>query len=224
MAASGSGGAYYRASAIGSSFGLHNANTIHFFVRASAVPSTANVRAAASLVGGVQNPHEQIFWNNTNASFYKARGHRRLSGTYVSAQIAATPAANTWHSLATTFDGTNARIYLNGVLEGTSAASAASDSANVFLDFLATLTTAGAVADSSQFDIGQGAELALWNVALTADECASLGKGFRASRIRPQSLLRYTPFIRDLNDIRSGETYVKQAGTDVFTDHPRVIG
>lgn len=227
MAVSGSSGAYYRGASIASSFGLHSANTIHLFVRASATPSTSNVRVAACLVGGTtpsQNPQEAMNWNHSAGGFSKSRSHRASGGSYVTAQMTSTPAADTWHSFGGTFDGTNARVYLNGTLEATSSASSASASNAVFLDFMAQLLFNGSLDSSSQFDIGQGAELALWNVALTDAEMASLGRGFRATRIRPQSLLRYAPFIRDLNEIRAGTVYTKQAGTDVYTDHPRVIG
>lgn len=227
MAVSGSGGAYYRGVSMSSSFGLHSAHSIHLWVRATAVPSTANIRTACCLVGGTipaQNPQESMAWNHTVATFYKSAIHRASGGSYVSAQIAGTPAANTWHSFGCTFDGTNKRVYLNGALEGTSAGSSASAGNPVFLDFMAQLSFAGALDSSSQFDIGQGAELALWNVPLTADEMVSLAKGYRASRIRPASLIRYSPFVRDLNEIKAGATYVKQAGTDVFSDHPPVRG
>jgi hypothetical protein len=231
MAVSGSGGAYYRASStIANTNLIHNANTIHLWVRATASPATTNVRTAMALVGDglagapPQNPHEQINWNHTGATFYKARSHRVAAGTYVSAQIATTPAANTWHSWATSFDGTNARIYHNGSLEGTSAATSASFNASVWVDVLALITSAGTLDSSSQFSIGDVAEVAVWNTALTAEEITSLSKGYRAKLIRRPNLLFYAPLIRDLAEIRNSRTLVKQAGTDTYTDHPPVIG
>jgi hypothetical protein len=231
MAVSGSGGAYYRSpSTIANTNLIHNANTIHLWVKANAVPSTANVRTACSLVGDglagapPQNPHEQVNWNHTSGTFVKARAHRVAAGTYVAAQLASIPAADTWHSWASTFDGTNARSYLNGALDGTSGATSASFNASVWVDVLAGMTSAGALDSSSQFIGGQVAEVAVWNTALTAEEITSLSKGYRAKLIRRPNLLFYAPLIRDLAEIRNSRTLVKQAGTDTYTDHPPVIG
>jgi hypothetical protein len=59
---------------------------------------------------------------------------------------------------------------------------------------------------------------------LSADEITSLAKGFRAKLIRRPNLFFYAPLVRDLADIKNGRTLVKQAGTDTYSDHPRVIG
>lgn len=64
-------------------------------------------------------------------------------------------------------------------------------------------------------------EVALWNVALTDDEIASLAKGFKPTRIRPQSLIFYAPLIRDLKDWRGGLT-ITPANSPTVANHPRV--
>lgn len=224
MAISGSGGAYYRASGGDVSAGLHAAWTQHFFVRASVAPSMVNYRCAVSIVGSSQNPHQQFYWNQMGAGFDRAFVHRRSNNAYTAARLATEPSVDTWYSICGTFDGVNVRAYLNGVLDGTSGETAAAANRGVRIDAMATVTYTGVLDASSQFAEGQIAEYAIWNAALTADEVASLGKGMRAKRIRPQALVFYAPMIRDVNDIREARNMSRLAGSDVFSDHPRVFG
>ena len=71
------------------------------------------------------------------------------------------------------------------------------------------------------FFTGAIAEAGIWNVALTADEIASLAKGVTCNLIRPQSLVFYAPLIRDLQDVRGGLTIANNNGATV-ANHPRV--
>jgi hypothetical protein len=96
------------------------------------------------------------------------------------------------------------------------------DTAAVNPTDLAFLYISGiALAAVGNFLNGQAAEVAVWEVELTADEVASLSKGFKPSRIRPQSLLYYAPLIRDLNEVRSGLALTNTNSATV-ADHPRV--
>lgn len=68
---------------------------------------------------------------------------------------------------------------------------------------------------------GRLAEAAVWDVALTAAEIDSLYKGFKPTRVRPQSLKFYSPLIRNLQDVRGGLTLTNNNSATV-ADHPRV--
>jgi len=224
MALHGSGGAYYRSNAtIPSSVGLHSAYTRHLFVKGASAPSNANLKVVAALVGNAQNPHDAFNWSHTAGGFDRAHQHRTSGGSYSAARYPSTLATSQWLSIGATFSGSTLTAYL----EGSSAASAGSLSAAaanaVYADMLALITFTGSLDGSSNWTDGEAAEYAYWNVALTADEMAALAKGFRATRIRPQSLVFYAPCVRELQDIRGGRTLVKQAGTDVPSDHPRVF-
>ena len=65
------------------------------------------------------------------------------------------------------------------------------------------------------------AECGIWNVALTADEIASLADGMTCDKVRPQSLVFYAPLVRDLVDVRGGLT-ITNNNTATVADHPRV--
>lgn len=225
MSLSGTGGAYYTGGTLASSFNLHSAFSRHLFVRASAVPSTANFKIPHQFRGGSSSsmPHEQFSWNHTTSGFQGSNSRR--SGSYVAAQMTlANLTANTWHSVGAIYDGSNLRSYLEGVADGVSSSSSVGSASNCQVDILCALTTANTLDSSSNFSIGEIAELAIWNVVLTADEIASLSKGMRATRIRPASLVYYAPFIRELGDIKGGLIARKLAGTEVIADHPRVYG
>ncbi len=68
---------------------------------------------------------------------------------------------------------------------------------------------------------GRIADAAIWNVALTADEIASLADGMTCDKVRPQSLVFYAPLIRTLQDLKSGLT-ITNNNTATVADHPRV--
>ena len=65
------------------------------------------------------------------------------------------------------------------------------------------------------------AEVGIWNVALTADEIASLADGMTCDKVRPQSLVFYAPLVRELQDVKGGLTITNNNGATV-ANHPRV--
>ena len=58
-------------------------------------------------------------WQHNSCAFYKAAAH--TDGTWRSAQIQSPMSAGVWYHIAGTYDGANLRVYLNGVLEATTA-------------------------------------------------------------------------------------------------------
>lgn len=68
---------------------------------------------------------------------------------------------------------------------------------------------------------GAIADVAFWSVGLTDAEIASLAKGYKPTRIRPQSLVFYAPLLRNLQDLRGGLALTNNNGATV-ADHPRV--
>lgn len=222
MALSGSGG-YRSASTIPeSTYALNAAYTRHVFARASVLPSQADFRFVCAMRGGFNSnfSHDEFAWNHTGAAFFRSNYHR--SGGYVSAQMSAGSfAVDTWKSFGVTFDGANVRSYVEGVLDGTSGGTSAASVGNTEVALNAS-SNYGSV--SNPFTGGQAAELAIWDVVLTADELAALAKGFRASRIRPSRLVFYAPVVRGKQDIRGGRTLTLGVGSETVTDHPRVFG
>lgn len=223
MAISGSSGAYYRTeSIIPSGAAMYDAYTRHVWVMAGSIPSNANYRCAVSQVGTSQNPHDQLWWNRIEAGLNKSSSHRSAAGAYSFLQFASSLPANTWIGLGTVYTGSSLTCYLNGVADSTLGGLSVAASNAIYCDVLAAMTYAGDIDASSQWADGQVAELGLWNAALSADEMSSLGNGFRPSRIRPQALQLYMPAVGSLTEVRGGRTFVRQAGSDVFSAHPPV--
>jgi hypothetical protein len=74
---------------------------------------------------------------------------------------------------------------------------------------------------NGRFLNGLMAEVAMWNAALTDDEVTSLARGFKPSRVRPQSLQFYAPIVRNIQDLRQAVAITNQ-NTATVADHPRV--
>jgi hypothetical protein len=69
---------------------------------------------------------------------------------------------------------------------------------------------------------GQLAEIAVWSVELNSAEMNSLAKGFRPTRIRPQSLVYYVPLIRNVVELKAALTFTTSASSPTVFAHPRV--
>lgn len=102
-----------------------------------------------------------------------------------------TAATNTWnHILAIWDSATSRRVYLNG-------AGSATNSTSKTTSGLTTLAV-GARNNSGTWGLhfnGVLAEVAVWNVALTAAELVSLNSGASALEVRPESRVHYSPLI-----------------------------
>lgn len=223
MAFSGSTGAYLRSgSSLPSTTNAWRVNTMHCFIKSSVATGNGGFKNVMELVGSSQNPHEQNCWQHTGAGFDRARAHRAASGAYSAARMTTNPAINTWHSWGSQYTGTQSKIFLNGVNEATTTAAQSANSA-VFIHTLGFVTFAGGL-DAGPFPEGEVAELAVWNVALSDAEMVALSKGFRANRIRPQSLLFYAPLVRGQVDKIGGRTFSVLGAAAAYADHPRVFG
>ena len=123
---------------------------------------------------------------------------------------------NTWFDAAGVFSAINNRTaYINGGSSVTNTESQTPIGLNTFgIGVLNRLNIA------SYFSGGL-AETAIWNAALTGGEVASLAKGFKPTRVRPQSLVFYAPLVRDLQDLRGALTITNNNSATV-ADHPRV--
>ena len=60
----------------------------------------------------------------------------------------------------------------------------------------------------------------MWQASLTAAEIASLAKGMTCEKICPQSLVFYTPLIREIQDLARGMTLTDTSTT--VANHPRI--
>lgn len=134
----------------------------------------------------------------------------------VSANTTATYTADVYKHAAAVLASTASRtIFFNG---GNSATNTTTVSATGLNQISIGARYSGSY---GAFFNGQAAEAAIWNTNLTAAEVASLSKGFKPCRIRPQSLVFYAPLIRNLQDIK-GARAITNNNTATVANHPRV--
>lgn len=65
------------------------------------------------------------------------------------------------------------------------------------------------------------AEVGIWSTAITAAEIAALAKGVACDQVRPQSLVFYSPLVRNLADVARGIALTNN-NTATVAVHPRV--
>lgn len=128
--------------------------------------------------------------------------------------------ANTYAHAAGAHASTTSRsAYINGGSKGTSTVTS-----NAFPNPVTNVNIGAYISGSTTILVpfnGDLAEVAIWNIALSDDDVASLSRGFKPYRIRPQSLVYYTPLVRDLNEIKSSLA-ITNIGSVGAADHPRV--
>lgn len=126
-------------------------------------------------------------------------------------------ALNTWtHAAVVHTSATSRLVYKDGVagtLNTTSVSFPAVNSLVIGANYDPSLT--------GYFN-GDIAEAGVWNAGLSADEIASLAKGFPCRFSRPSGLVFYAPLIRNAMDIRGGVALTNNNGATV-SNHPRII-
>lgn len=141
-------------------------------------------------------------------------------GTFQSTNAGINFSASAWQSLAGVFASATSRVaYMNGGNPGsTGTTSIAPDTINRI-----SIGARGSGGSFLYHFNGSLSDVAMWSAELSSDEIASLGKGFKPSRIRPQSLVFYAPLIRDIQDVRDARTLTNTNGSTV-SEQPRRYG
>jgi hypothetical protein len=133
---------------------------------------------------------------------------QQIGSSSTTATSSNTFSANTWsHACGVSAAANSRTVYLDGT--GTS------NTANV-----ATLNNATNIEIGWSFFAGRLAECGIWDIALTADDVASLAKGYTCDRVRPESLIFYAPLVRNIQDIIEAKS-LSNSGATVIA-HPRV--
>jgi hypothetical protein len=172
-----------------------------------------NTAANRGVVGVSTNGSNDNYYRllNTTGSLLQARSREV---TPVGDANATLPGTNTWFAALGVFASSTSRTAYVDTTSGT-------NTTNVPSYTVDSLTIGVAAAQANTFS-GDLADFAVWDVALTADDVASLTAGFKPFRVRPQHLLYYVPMVRDVNEIRNSIAFTASANAPVVADHPRV--
>ncbi len=124
--------------------------------------------------------------------------------------------ADTWHhACGVEAASDDRRVYIDGGSKGTNA----SNRGPTGVDETQIGQYARSTGDGDL--IGDVAEAAIWNVALTDAEVLILSKGYSPLFVRPESLVFYMPLVRDIYDVIGAIGFTDVSTT--ITDHPAII-
>ena len=128
--------------------------------------------------------------------------------------------ANTWHHAGGVFSASNSRIaYIDGTAGSANTTSITVSGVDRTTIGAAWATTLG------NYMSGVIAEAAVWNVALTSADMASLARGFCPWLVRPESIVAYWPLIgrTDPSISKHGGFGMTWNNAPVASPHPRII-
>lgn len=158
--------------------------------------------------------NRQALWAMGADAGTPIRAQSRAVSSTSNADSTAAYVAAAFNACAAVFFATNSRAaFVDGQNKGTNTGSISSITLNNI--------RIGRQVDNTFLLNGKASEVAVWTAALTDAEIASLGKGFKPYRVRPQSLLFYAPLIRTLQDTKGGLALTNNNSATV-ADHPRV--
>ncbi len=145
---------------------------------------------------------------------------KEVGETEQRAATAGTTTLNAWnHVLCVAASATDRKIYRNGANEGTNTVSRTPPTID-----LTRIGTRARLTANGNFS-GRIAEVAMWNVELTANERTALANGVAAIRIRSASLKFYAPIFGGASpepDYTANGNSMTVNGTTVV-DHPPVM-
>lgn len=122
---------------------------------------------------------------------------------------------NVWNHGCGVFAATNSRTaYLNGDAATTNTGTSTIDPLNNIAIGARWATTLGVHMRGLLADVG------IWNVALTLAEIQSLADGMACDKVRPQSLVFYSPLVREFID-KKGISISNNNGVTV-ADHTKI--
>ncbi len=176
-------------------------------------PANSNTTIAAVSVGQAAAAHRNQVFVQGNTIFIAANG---ASGLAQALSTNSTAFNNTWvHACGVFTSATSRTVYRDG-------GSSATNTENCGSQNTADSIAIGARSNGSfgLFFNGDIADVGVWNVALNADEIASLADGMTCDKVRPQSLKYYAPLVRELIDLK-GLTLTNSGATTVVA-HTRV--
>jgi hypothetical protein len=190
-----------------------SAYPLTFFARANPASFTTFPSVIGIDNSGNSTNQISLYYDSTGAG--RAGIENGILATYVTSSN--TSGANTPGSLACVITSSQLSVFLNGTGKNTILNS------SVFPTSINRIGIGSLRYSGVQYNFlnGSVAEAAIWNVALTDAEIASLNAGFTPDQIRPQSLQFYAPLVRNLQDQRGGISITNNS-TATVAAHPRI--
>ena len=180
------------------------------------------------------NDHDAIMSIGDDTSTFGVASLNLRSTGYATAEVlkrggsamassASQYSADVWQHFCAVFASSTSRtVYMDGV-----AGTEVTTSADVKGDSAKRLSIGEYATTWNREMNGHLADVALWNVALSASEVAILADAYTAIQVRPDSLVSYYPFVSNSVDVM-GNNYLSfgtdgTAGSSTFAEHTRII-
>lgn len=128
---------------------------------------------------------------------------------------------NTWQHVLVSWDGTMVSANVNIYVGGTEISYALKQNGSTPGVTTGQPTTVGDRANLDRSFNGMIAELAVWNIQLSAGEISALAKGFKPNKVRLAGINLYLPFVRNVYSVVVNA--VTNNGSSP-ADHPRIYG
>jgi hypothetical protein len=194
-----------------SGLGLTQSCTLGFWVKRASTDARCPIGNNPFRAGGTDSDVFTFFyvsgpWTRLNT----ASGQNTInSGTW----------GTGWTHLLTTYNGSKYRLFINGAYQAEASATGDIKNDGTRSWYIGRRGSYSEGTPDAWAWFGDIAEFAIWSAVLTDGEINSLGKGFSANRVRPQSLLTNSPLVRTLADARGKST---ASGTVTAASHPAI--
>lgn len=194
---------------------------VNFATSTMSIHAWVNVDSSSptkTIVGKAANSFGDLYYlmrvDTLSPAFWFGTGS---GADYVGCGAGVAVTAGVWSSLLGVKEATVMRMYADGVV-GADVANSRSHSTGGLNTYLGVSNVA---ADGDQ----KQAEVAIWDVALTAGEAVALAKGFSPLLIRPQSLKAYFPLYGNVTPEVCAKSGIATAhnATPAKVAHPRII-
>lgn len=137
-----------------------------------------------------------VIYGNTTVGFRNRAMLHTTGITYTGTNTAGSTTKDVWRQFVSTYAATRLKYFENGTQIGATANLTVTAAQPA--DWIVTL---GRNIANNEFLKCKQCHIGYWDVELSADEVAALGKGFSPRQIRPQSLKLFVPGLRDTNAV-----------------------
>lgn len=183
-------------------------------------PTTTFATAFSISNTNVSNPNRNsiILSNTPNVRAFSANSGGTTTAVATST---ANYSVNTWHHACAVFSNNSSRtVYLDGGNSATNTTTVAVNAGSFVATTIGGFSNSGGIGQPCD---GLIAEVAVWNVSLTAEDARALASGISPILIRPDVLVAYWPLYGEASpEPERRNRYEMTVNGATKADHPRV--
>jgi hypothetical protein len=197
---------------------INSVGTYSWFVRAKRNNTGSGNDAIVAADNYPTTPREEAMLAQYRVGDAKVRFEITIGGTGAARDTGSIPSVGVWSTFAATRNGTTAKAFFDASQVGADI-TVGSGNTNFENIRLGCHFFSGG---NNEFGDLSLADFAIWGTDLTATELIMLDTGISPLMVRPQSLLRFTPGIRDKNELITAAV-ITDIGTPAIADSPALV-